>query len=351
MAKAEDDLTNLRIGTLLQNRDGSRGFVVPNTADAPPHWASVMHLGEDDGPGSVLSSHRGRMASEWIPVEPPGKVGRVVIMADMEGITGVPNNDVAVTPAEETGGVRTPEYAGACRAMTLDVQWAIAGARAAGAQEIIVADSHWYDTNLLDEDFDVPVVRGSQAALRVMEGADAAMLIGWHAKAGTPRACLPHTYTDRIKRLMIDGREVGEIGMLTRLISSYGVPVVLVTGDLAAHEEVQSDEPGVKSAVTVVTKRVNEQGVAEFWYRRNEIAGYAYQAIRALVGDVVLACHQPGQFEVDVFPEFRVASDEEAELVDTGMYRITATGIRESYAAFQRLVERMPAAGIQPLAR
>ncbi|WP_426916574.1 M55 family metallopeptidase, partial [Staphylococcus arlettae] len=83
------------------------------------------------------------------------------------------NDEAAVTPAEETGGVRTPVYAAACAAMTQDVQWAIAGARAAGAQEIIVADSHWYDTNLLDEDFDDPVVRGSQAALRAMDGADA----------------------------------------------------------------------------------------------------------------------------------------------------------------------------------
>ncbi|MFC7634544.1 M55 family metallopeptidase [Paraburkholderia humisilvae] len=46
--------------------------------------------------------------------------------------------------------------------------------------------------------------------LRATEGADAAILVGWHAKAGTPRACLPHTYTERIKRLTIDGREVGE---------------------------------------------------------------------------------------------------------------------------------------------
>lgn len=341
----------IHIGALVRDRTGLRGFVVPCTEPSFKTGVSVQLLDADNWPTSVVTTNEATFSDEWLFVEPQAKMGRVVIMADMEGITGVPNDEAAVTPAEETGGVRTPEYALACRAMTLDVQWAIAGARAAGAQEIIVADSHWYDTNLLDEDFDVPVVRGSQAALRAMEGADAAMLIGWHAKAGTPRACLPHTYTERIKRLMIDGREVGEIGMLTRLIASYGVPVVLVTGDLAAHKEVQSDGLGVKSATTVVTKRVDEQGVAEFWYRRNEIAGCAYQALRALERNATLASHQPGQFEVEVFPEFQVASDDEARLVDSGVYRITATGIRESYAAFQRLVERLPSAGIAPLAR
>jgi D-aminopeptidase len=342
---------NLRLGELVQTRDGQRGIVVPNIDGAAPHWTSVMDLREHDEPGSVLAGHAEAMASDWIAVEPDRRIGRVVILADMEGITGVPNDEAAVTPAEETGGVRTPVYAAACAAMTQDVQWAIAGARAAGAQEIIVADSHWYDTNLLDEDFDDPVVRGSQAALRAMDGADAAMLIGWHAKAGTQKACQPHTYTDCIKRLTIDGREVGEIGMLTRLIASYGVPVVLVTGDMAAHKEVQADEPGAKSAMTVVTKCVDDQGTAELWYRRNEIAGYAYQAVRALADHVTLAGHHPGRFEVELFPEYRVAADDEVELLDSGVYRIKATGIRESYAAFQRFVDRLPVAGVAPLAR
>jgi len=318
---------------------------------------SVILLDIETGwPCSICTSSQGGFANEWEAVEVSPKIGRVVIMGDMEGVSSVPNDDAAVTPAEETGGVRTAAYAEACRAMTLDVQMAVAGARAAGTQEIIVADSHWYDSNLSDDDFDVPVVRGSQAALRAMEGADAAMLIGWHAKAETARACLPHTYTDRISALKIDGRELGEIGMLFRLIASYGVPVVLVSGEEAARAEVLSDLEGVRSARIVVTKSVDEIGQVKFRHQTEiwrEIVGEAFGAISSLAqqGRGHLVDHQPGQFEVVVRPQFTVEADVDAERLDSVTYRIRAEDIRSSYAAFQRFIDRLPSPGAAPMAR
>lgn len=333
----------MRIGTLIQDRTGVKATVVPSADAAIPNEASVMF-----GDGEVQSLSMGVIATDWIVVEPERKTGRVVIMADMEGITGVPNDESAVTPAEETGGVRTPEYEAACRQMTLDVQMAVAGARAGGAQEIIVADTHWYDSNLQDEDFDVPVVRGSHAALQAMEGAAAAMLVGWHAKACTPRACLPHTYTERIKRLAIDGLEVGEIGMLTRLIASYGVPVVLMTGDFAACQEVHA-------ALTVTTKLVDEAGAVDHWRAqavRSNIAVTALMAIHNLhYLNEALPGHHPGQFEVEVFPQYAVASKTEAMLLPSGAYQINGTDIRASYSAFQQFVDRLPGVGSAPPAR
>lgn len=334
----------MRIGTLIQDGAGIKATVIPFAESTTSNEVLVMF-----GDGELKSLPLDVIATDWVLREPERKTGRVVIMADMEGITGVPNDEWAVTPAEETNGVRTAEYAAACRQMTLDVQMAIAGARAGGAQEIIIADTHWYDSNLRDEDFDVPVVRGSQAALQAMEGAVAAMLIGWHAKAGTPKACLPHTYSERIKRISIDGQEVGEIGMLTRLIASCGVPVVLVTGDYAACQE-------VLAAFTVTTKMVDDAGVVDHWQAqtvRSNIAITALMAIHNLryATEDTLPSHHPGQFEVEVFPQYAIASHQEAELLSSGAYQIKARDIRASYSSFQRFVDRLPGVSAAPLAR
>ncbi|TAM97362.1 MAG: hypothetical protein EPN45_19320, partial [Rhizobiaceae bacterium] len=181
----------VQIGSLVRDRaSGTPAIVIPTIDQWSAPMVSVMFLNEDSWPASLMTSAEKTFLEHYDFLEVPKGVGRVVILADMEGATGVPNDWAAVTPAEVAGGERTEAYSSACRAMTLDVLMAVAGARAAGAREIIVADSHWNDTNLVDEDFDCVVLRGSNAAIRAMKGADAVMLVGWHARAGAVAAYL-----------------------------------------------------------------------------------------------------------------------------------------------------------------
>jgi D-amino peptidase len=66
------------------------------------------------------------------------------------------------------------------------------------------------------------------------EGADAAFFVGYHAKAGTPRAILDHTISGvTLYSISLNGREVGETGLNAAVCSEGGVPVALVTGDAA----------------------------------------------------------------------------------------------------------------------
>ncbi|MFC7633318.1 M55 family metallopeptidase [Paraburkholderia humisilvae] len=303
-----------------------------------------MHLNENRWPTTLMTSAEKTFFEEYDFLEIPKGIGRVVIMADMEGVTGVPNKWAAVTPAEMTGGQRTEAYDAACRAMTLDVLMAVAGARAAGAREVVVADSHWNDTNLAEADFDCQVLRGSNAAIRAMLGADATMLIGWHARAGAGAACLPHTYTERIRRLSIDGQEVGEPGMLARLAAGRGVPVVMVAGDQAACDEISGDI----GCLTTSTKSVDAAGVVRHRTRievMREIVGNAYTAIHGLALGTrpELPRHQPGQFEVEIHAGYEVDGDTEVERVAQSKYRIRTGSILDTYGAFQRFVERLPA--------
>jgi D-amino peptidase len=71
----------------------------------------------------------------------------------------------------------------------------------------------------------------------IEDGFDAALFIGYHARAGTPRAIIDHTYTDRVHEARLNGRPVGELALNAALAGAYGVPVALVSGDQALAAE------------------------------------------------------------------------------------------------------------------
>jgi D-amino peptidase len=179
---------------------------------------------------------------------------RVYISVDMEGIAGVVHEDQTNPIDPRCAG----EYARFRRLMTGEANAAVEGALDAGAAYTLVNDSHWTMKNLLAEELHptAELLSGGPKRHSMMEGIDggfaAALFIGYHARAGTQRAVLDHTMTDRIRNVRLNGRPVGEIGLNAALAGSFGVPVALVSGDRAAAEEAKAllgDEVD-----TVVTK-------------------------------------------------------------------------------------------------
>ncbi|MBE7559903.1 M55 family metallopeptidase [bacterium] len=166
----------------------------------------------------------------------------VFISVDIEGIT-----DVTWWWDEKEKGREEV----ACRRMTAEANAAVEGALAAGARKITVADSHGSMRNILPELLHpaATLVRGQSRPLGMMQGVDrkvdAAMLIGYHAMAGTKNATLAHTYTGQVHRLWVNGVEVGEIGFNARVAGRFGVPVVLLSGDAAACREAERAIPGI----------------------------------------------------------------------------------------------------------
>ncbi len=109
---------------------------------------------------------------------------KVFISIDMEGISGVVNSEQC-TPGN-------PEYERARLLMTQEANAAILGARAAGATEVVVSDSHGGMRNLLIEELDTwaDLICGSPKPFGMMEGLDdsfgVVFMVGYHARAGTP---------------------------------------------------------------------------------------------------------------------------------------------------------------------
>jgi len=161
---------------------------------------------------------------------------KVLIAVDMEGISGVVNWD-QVSPSH-------PEYARFRRLMTAEVNAAIRGALAGGADEVVVCDGHGDSTNLLLEELDgrARLNCGKMPPCRMVEGVDqgveAAMFIGYHARAGAPNAILGHTWSaSRVASVWLNGSLIGEIGINAALCGHYGVPVVMISGDQSACAE------------------------------------------------------------------------------------------------------------------
>jgi D-amino peptidase len=62
---------------------------------------------------------------------------------------------------------------------------------------------------------------------------DAVIFIGYHARANTPNAVLKHTMTGAIYDVILNGKKMPEAGINGFIAGNFGVPVVLVAGDLA----------------------------------------------------------------------------------------------------------------------
>ena len=167
----------------------------------------------------------------------------VYISVDMEGIAGV----VHESQTDPTTPAFAAEYGRFRRLMTAEANAAVEGALAAGATRVLVNDSHWFMRNLLAEELHqaAELVSGDPKPRSMVQGIDgaggvgfdAALFIGYHARAGTRNAILDHTYADRIHEVRLNGKPMGELGLNAGLAGMHGVPVALVSGDAALAAE------------------------------------------------------------------------------------------------------------------
>ena len=155
---------------------------------------------------------------------------KIYISADMEGVVGV-------VTGEQLGpdGFEYDRFRGF---MTTEVNAAIDAARAAGASEFLVSDSHGNGQNLLIEELpnDVMVVRSWPRPLGMMEGIDESfdgvIFIGYHASAANTRGVRAHTMSSaNVTGIRLNGISMSEGSMNAAIAGHYGVPVIMISGD------------------------------------------------------------------------------------------------------------------------
>jgi D-amino peptidase len=230
---------------------------------------------------------------------------RVYISVDMEGIGGV--NHPNPTGRGDSG------YAAAVDLMVGETNAAIEGARAAGATDVLVNDSHggMYNLRPIDLDPAARVLQGQKAWSMVAGAApgpadggpafDVALFVGYHARAGHPTGTIAHTYTGRPVETRLNGRATGEYGFNALILGAWGIPVGLVAGDDALAAEVAEWLPW---AERVIVKEAHGSSAAASLHpgrARDRVRAASQRAVdRARAGELrILEVDQPVSIEVE----------------------------------------------------
>jgi D-amino peptidase len=122
-----------------------------------------------------------------------------------------------------------------------------------GFDEIVVADSHGPMVNVLVEDIPeyVQIIRGYPRPISMVsgvEGCDAAVFLGYHAKYGTAKSTFDHTYSGGIiSKLELNGIEASEFLLNAYAAGERGVSVVLVAGEAQLMRDVEKVAPWVET--------------------------------------------------------------------------------------------------------
>lgn len=182
----------------------------------------------------------------------------VYMLWDMEGTSGLFKRSQTWFWEK---GVSKEDADEGIRLLIADVNSAAVAALEAGADRVIVCDTHHGGGNIrLKEMFADPRItyhgrsRGPDVGggLRVMPDLDETvtgfMVMGHHGKAGTEHAFLPHTQNLDWADYFINGQSVGEIGTETCFAGHWNVPLVMVQGEEAACTEAEIQFPGVVTA-------------------------------------------------------------------------------------------------------
>jgi len=220
----------------------------------------------------------------------PSQTGyRTYILVDMEGMgTAVKSQEVIAGNEGPSYADRTgPDYWGHYREMlTEEVNAAIRGARASGAQSFVVNEGHGGNrfANLLPWSLDQEaiLIRGYPRPMVMSTGIDSTfgtmLMLGMHASWGKP-GVMSHCYA--FADFRVNGTALNEVGINALVAGEQGVAVSMVTGDDELAKEVR--EILGDKVVTVTVKTALGSAAAITWSPtvvRKMIANGAQEAVR-----------------------------------------------------------------------
>jgi len=173
---------------------------------------------------------------------------KVYISSDMEGTAGVVVWEQVLASAD---------FERFRRLMTQEINAAVEGALAAGAESVVVNDSHGPMTNIVIEDLhpEAELISGVNKTLLQVEGIgdgfDALFFTGYHQREGGGDGVLNHTLLgNTIYEIRVNGDPVDEAALNAGVAGVYGVPVALVSGDHTVCADAERRFPGVIMAPT-----------------------------------------------------------------------------------------------------
>ena len=173
-------------------------------------------------------------------------MAKVYIHTDLEGVAGIDTFEMI----QRDGG----RYEECCRHLMHDVNAAVDGAFAGGADHVTVLDSHGGGGNFLLELLDPRAENDTKPNEKwwgiMDESYQGTFFIGAHAMSGTMNAFLDHTQSSiHWHDYSINGRRMGELAQWALVAGTWGIPMLMVSGDEAACMEARQFFSPVETAV------------------------------------------------------------------------------------------------------
>src|SRR5712692_3793908 len=138
-----------------------------------------------------------------------------LIVTDMEGVGGVNNADEQLLPGQR-------RFDESRRLLAGEINAAIKGLLEAGAGQVVIWDGHDGSRSLSIDDIDpaAELIQGKPTPSDYYladRRYDGILFVGQHAMAGAKNGVLAHSQSFRVKRIAINGKEVGEMGQMAAI--------------------------------------------------------------------------------------------------------------------------------------
>lgn len=166
----------------------------------------------------------------------------IFLITDAEGVGGVCRQDQTEPTNQEMRQLLTGE-----------INAAVDGFLAGGADEVVVWDGHDGSQTLstLTIHPKARLVMGALGASMLMERKwSAVAYVGQHSKANIRAGIMAHSYSSLgIQNMLLNGKPVGEIDVIAAMAGHFGIPVIMLSGDKAAADELREIVPQAEFAV------------------------------------------------------------------------------------------------------
>jgi D-amino peptidase len=166
----------------------------------------------------------------------------IFLITDAEGVGGVCRQDQTEPKDQEMRQLLTGE-----------INAAVEGFLAGGADEVVVWDGHDGSQTLstLTIHPKARLVMGALGASMMMERHwSGVAYVGQHSRADVRGGIMAHSYSSLgIQNMLLNGKPVGEIDVIAAMAGQFGTPVIMLSGDQAAANELHEIVPSAELAV------------------------------------------------------------------------------------------------------
>jgi D-amino peptidase len=166
----------------------------------------------------------------------------VFVITDAEGVGGVCRQDQTDPKDQEMRQLLTGE-----------TNAAVEGFLAGGAEDVMVWDGHDGSQTLstLSIHPKAKLLMGALGPSMLMDRHFSAVAyVGQHSKANVRGGIMAHSYSSLgIQNMLLNGKPVGEIDVIAAMAGHFGTPVIMLSGDQAAANELHEIVPDAELAV------------------------------------------------------------------------------------------------------